>query len=922
MNAQPSPGSSQTTDEQISAGASAWLAYWPALLIALAGLALSTALLWARQAEDAAGEQSRIHHDLSAIRTRLEAVAQATFSPTVGLEAMIQLDGGISTERFDALAGRVVKLLPQVRSIVAAPNDVARYVYSLKGNQAVINLDYRTIAVQYQQIQAARRQGRPLLVGPVKLVQGGQGIIQRTPVFLPSADGKQEAAYWGVISVVADLARFVEAAGLSDTPSLRIALYQVQADQQSLGTPIWGEATLAQRPDSVTQYVQMPGTVWALTAAPVAPADNGTAPALKHAPEFGASLVASAALALLAALLVYRRRLLQTQNLTLSKEVEQRRQSQQALEATQSRFRELTEMSADWVWEQDEHLCFTYISRLAEDQDTHDPLRMLGQQRWNAPNLVPGTDWDSHRLSLDKHEPFRDFEYAHLDDLGQRRHVSISGAPIFDAQGQFKGYRGTGRDMTDIRQAEAALRNSEQALTLARDRLQAVLDAALEFSIIATDMEGRVALFNRGAEQMLGYSEAEMLGRSPAIIHLQEEIAARGAELSRSSGRLIEGFEVFVARGREGGTETCIWTYVRKDGSHLTVSLTVSLLHDPSGKPTGFLGIARDITAQRQAENELVRLNAGLETRVEQRTAELSHALDTLKKAQHELLRAEKMAALGSLVAGIAHELNTPLGNCLTTASTLDDMTQQMRRNFEGGQMRRSVLDAYLNDATTACSILLRSMSTANELVTHFKQVSVDQTTAHRRKFGLSSVLDDVLSLLRPQLRKSTILVESQIKLSQELDSFPGPLGQVLSNLLMNAILHAFEPGRADARILITATLNADDQAELEEHGCGSFTLRVEDNGIGMTPEVRRRAFDPFFTTKMGQGGTGLGLNIVYNIVTGILGGRIELFSEPAQGSRFVITLPFTAPQFEAVAPTQTSVDTDAAADVDPAASS
>ena len=747
-----------------------WLAYWPALLVGVLAMALSSILLAARQSQDAAHAQTQLHQDLSAIRTRLEAVAQATFSPTLGLEAMIQLDAGISSARFEALAGRVVKLLPQVRSIVAAPDDIARYVYPTTGNQAVIDLDYRKIPAQYQQIQEARRRGEPLLVGPVQLVQGGQGIIQRTPVFLRAATAPAQAAsaappnptkpdetgkaarkdpYWGVISVVADLDRFVSAAGLNEHPGLRLALHQVQGESRVPAALIWGDAKLAQDATSVTQYVQLPGAVWALSAAPKASAPLGAAGGFRaYLPEITASLLSSLALALLAALLVYRRRLLQAQNEALSKEVAQRAQSQAELQAAQTRFRSLAEISADWIWEQDEHLRFSFISRMADEHGEHDPQRLLGRHRWDSPNLSPDIDWDAHRAVLARHEAFRDFEYSHLDDAGQMRFVSISGTPVFDAQGDFKGYRGTGRD----------------------------------------------------------------------------------------------------------------------------------------------------ISAQRRAEQALVSLNASLETRVEQRTAELSHALDTLKQAQTELLRAEKMAALGSLVAGIAHELNTPLGNCLTTSSTLLDLTQQTRRHFEGGPMRRSMLEAYLKDADTACNILLRSMSSANELVAHFKQVSVDQTTAQRRRFSLASVVDDVLSLLRQRLRKAGVELDIEITVTRELDSFPGPLGQVLTNLVMNAMLHAFDD-KLDGAVLSIRTEALSGCSDERE-----FLLIVADNGAGMSSEVKRRAFDPFFTTKMGQGGTGLGLNIVYNIVTGILGGQIDLQSEPQQGSRFSLRLPFEAPQLSSSA--------------------
>ncbi|MET0519402.1 MAG: PAS domain-containing sensor histidine kinase, partial [Burkholderiaceae bacterium] len=397
---------------------------------------------------------------------------------------------------------------------------------------------------------------------------------------------------------------------------------------------------------------------------------------------------------------------------------------------------------------------------------------------------------------------------------------------------------------------------------------------------------GRITLFNRGAERMLGYGEPEMLGKEPTRLHLQTELDQRAAELSEQLGRPIVGHEIFTALPQRDGSETRLWTVMRSDGRPLIVSLSISGVRSRDGELLGFLGVARDISAQMRAEAELREANAMLETRVGLRTAELSAALSHLRQAQEELLRSEKMAALGSLVAGVAHELNTPLGNCLTTASTLDERTQETLQAFAADRLRRSGLADYLRDAAAGANILLRGLSTANELVAHFKQLSVDQTSSQRRQFDLASTIDDVLSLLRPRLRNTPYKLDCQISVRRPLDSYPGPLGQVVTNLVLNALLHAFD-GREQGRILISAT-------ELDAQ---RLQLIIEDDGVGMSAEVRRRAFDPFFTTKMGSGGTGLGLNIVYNIVRGVLGGQIELISEPGRGARFLMRLPFAAPQ-------------------------
>jgi len=630
---------------------------------------------------------------------------------------------------------------------------------------------------------------------------------------------------------------------------------------------------------------QLPGGLWTLLALPQGGWESGLA---WQSADVMASLIGAALVTALLALLGRQRHVLSQRNEALAHEIETGRQASQQLQESQARFRSLAALASDWVWEQDAELRFTYISRTAEEASNVHSSSVLGHRRWESPAIAPGVDWEAHKAQLARHEPFRDLEYSQYTEDGTLRHVSVSGTPIFDADGVFRGYRGTGRNITPAKQAEAALRQSQADLMQARDRLQALLDAAIEVAIIATDLQGRMMLFNRGAERMLDYREEDMLGKSPALLHLPAEVEARGLALSAELGRPILGFETFVALAQRDGIETREWTYLRRDGQALAVSLSVTHVRDRHGTPLGYLGVARDISAQRQAERQSHELHAELESRVSRRTAELREALAHLHRAQDELLRSEKLAALGSLVAGVAHELNTPLGNCLTTASTLDERTRETRQAFVEGQMRRSSLASYLDDAGAATAILLRGLGTANELVTHFKQLSVDQTSVQRRQYRLDAVVDDVLSLMRARWKTTPYRIRTDIPPELELDGYPGPLSQVLSNLMLNALLHAFE-GRDSGELSISArALDAQ-----------QFELVVADDGLGMSEEVRRRAFDPFFTTKMGRGGTGLGLNIVYNIITDILGGHVELHSEPGRGSRFVFRLPRVAPELK-----------------------
>lgn len=286
--------------------------------------------------------------------------------------------------------------------------------------------------------------------------------------------------------------------------------------------------------------------------------------------------------------------------------------------------------------------------------------------------------------------------------------------------------------------------------------------------------------------------------------------------------------------------------------------------------------------------------NLNLEGTVAQRTAELtasnaelSEALQTLQAAQRELVEAEKLASLGRLVAGVAHELNTPLGNALTVVSTLDDRYRQLELMLSGGvQLRRSTLEELARDTRRAQDILQRNVQKAADLVRDFKQVAIDQTADLRRDFDLGKVVEDVLVMVEPSFKHTPFVIKTDLCHGLVMNSYPGALGQVLTNLLMNALLHGFEGADQGCVTVHCAPLN---EAEAE--------LSVTDDGRGMDESVRRRIFDPFFTTKLGTGGSGLGMHIVHSIVTNVLGGQIEVRSSPGQGTQMLMRLPLSAPQ-------------------------
>ena len=287
-------------------------------------------------------------------------------------------------------------------------------------------------------------------------------------------------------------------------------------------------------------------------------------------------------------------------------------------------------------------------------------------------------------------------------------------------------------------------------------------------------------------------------------------------------------------------------------------------------------------------------MNVTLERRVSERTHELEEAnseltvvLENLQRAQQELLRTEKMAALGSLVAGVAHELNTPIGTSVTVASTLQQQTDEILLQFSQG-LRKSALEEYFKNAKLGTDLLLRNLSKASELVTSFKQVAVDRTSANRRVFALNEMINELITTLGPMIRKTKHEVISDIPEKMMMDSYPGALGQVMTNLINNAFIHAFD---CEGRGTVTITARFFDVDNLE--------MVVRDNGKGIAPANLGRIFDPFFTTRLGQGGSGLGLNIVYNLVKDVLGGDIAVRSYLGRGTTFTIVLPRSAKMIE-----------------------
>jgi signal transduction histidine kinase len=291
-------------------------------------------------------------------------------------------------------------------------------------------------------------------------------------------------------------------------------------------------------------------------------------------------------------------------------------------------------------------------------------------------------------------------------------------------------------------------------------------------------------------------------------------------------------------------------------------------------------------------------LNDQLESRVAQRTLELEGANESLtqnilelERMRSELVQAEKLSALGTMVAGISHELNTPLGNAILSTSTMKEHLDNLEASFREGPMRRKQLEAYFSDQRQLVALVERCIKRATTLISSFKDVAIDQASQRRREFDLALVVNETIDTLRPRYRGEPWDITIDIADGIVLDSYPGPVEQIITNLVINCVTHGFE-GRASGVIGITAHLEAPVDVRAQQ-----VVLTISDNGVGIDPANLDRVFEPFFTTKLGKGGSGLGLNIVHRIATTILGGSISVSSTAAQGTRFVLRIPREAPR-------------------------
>jgi len=360
--------------------------------------------------------------------------------------------------------------------------------------------------------------------------------------------------------------------------------------------------------------------------------------------------------------------------------------------------------------------------------------------------------------------------------------------------------------------------------------------------------------------RLLGYDEDELIGT---------QITTYLGDLDILAACMAEVSEV----GHCNDQETI---FKRKDNSVVHVSKNVQAICDEQGNFREILVSVRDLTDLHRLNSEL----AESKNQLEASNRDLEQMIEDLENTHKQLLESEKLASLGSLVAGVAHEINTPLGISITSSTVMHEEVDQLRKKFDSDSLKRSELEAFFGQAEEACKILQTNLTRASELVKSFKQVAVDQTVDDLRKIDLKEYLDEILLSIGPSFKHSKVSVDYQCEDDVTIETHPGALSQIISNLALNSLTHAYDEN-SEGVIQIKSRVDGD-----------SVVIEYADDGKGISRENLKHIFTPFFTTRRGMGGSGLGLSIVYNLVTGTLKGNITAESEEGKGTKFRIEFP------------------------------
>lgn len=426
------------------------------------------------------------------------------------------------------------------------------------------------------------------------------------------------------------------------------------------------------------------------------------------------------------------------------------------------------------------------------------------------------------------------------------------------------------RDPTGETSHYIGIFSDQSDLIAQRNQITLLLNSTAE-GIVGTDQDGLITFANPAMREMLGDEALELIGTDlHTYLHHEGHVEGSSTRECAQFQAAIRGDSIHDLNG----------TLLSPAGEQLPIEYWIRPIIADS-ETMGVIMTCVDITARKQAEEMLHDALESLEVRVEERTLQLKTKIVELEQARGELIQSEKMASLGRLVAGFAHEINTPIGIAVGGASHLEESARKVVRMLDQEEVVVEDLLDGLSTMEEASKLTLKSLQRAAKLVQSFKRTAVDQSNSAAHRFNLCTAIDDVVASLHNEFKRTTIAIEIHCDISEPIFSRPGLIEQVLTNLLFNSLKHGFAAGELSGTITVTAALEGPD-----------VVIHYSDSGQGMDEEVRSKIFEPFYTTARGTGGSGLGLFICYNLVTAALKGSINCDSEPGAGSRFDIRFP------------------------------
>lgn len=537
--------------------------------------------------------------------------------------------------------------------------------------------------------------------------------------------------------------------------------------------------------------------------------------------------------------------------LGISRDITKRKKAEEALKESEEKFKSIFENANDAIVYTTVEGKFIETNEKVNDILGYKKEELLGKY-FSDFDILSQKDFQRTKSVFRQKNQGNDVPIMELDGFhkdGTKIHIEASSRLVIKND-EAVGILNIIRDITARKKAEYALRESERLLRQITDNMTDMVSMV--------DMDFKFMYVCPSIMKIMGYEPEEVIGT-----YIYEYLYPDDVE------KVMTAVEEAIINASSGCQ---VFRYRHADGHYVWIEARGDIVHDENGRLIGAVFGARDINEQKRAEEELQKTNQVLEK-----------SLKNLKKAQHYMIQSEKMAALGSLVAGVAHEINTPIGIGLTASSFLKDQTEACTEYFKTGSMEKQEMEKFISKFSDASSIIYTNLNRAASLIKSFKLVSVDQSDEVARNFNFKEYLDNTLNSLKPKYKNTEHDINMKCPNNLIIRSYPGCFSQIITNFIMNSLDHGFGNNSKGSMVIEVIQKN------------GNLLLNYSDNGKGMSQEIVDKIFNPFFTTNRSKGGTGLGMHIVYNIVSQKLNGHIKCASTPNLGTTFSISIPLNS---------------------------